>query len=148
MNWHIYKERLWSTEPSKFPPPKLSSLSTCPRNWLDERSDSVTWSAFRCIYSISRWGVWLRGNIPHGSPHLFCEWIKKKEPFVSAEPSPSQGAKLCSNFWTPSSLGCVDSSCKGVECVSGMFIQRLLMVLIAIDQKQVVLSSMQLGYMV
>lgn len=88
MNWHIYNQRLsevyWTC---KFPPPKLSPLSTCPRAWLDERSEPVTWAPLRCIHCNSRWGLRLRGNIPHGSPHLFSDRVKKKSLLYQLHPT-------------------------------------------------------------
>ncbi len=91
--------------PSRFPPPKLSSGSTCPHSWLDELAGSVTWAPTQA--KPLRWWVGLVVAWQHTPwERALLQWqIKKKEPFVSNEPNPSQGAKLCSNFWTPSSSG-------------------------------------------
>lgn len=93
MNWQTYKERLSSTEPAGFRLRNSHLRSTCPHSWLDERSPSVTWASLRWTHCDGGWGLWLRGNIAHGSLRLF-----KKLSLCTSRTQPKPGSQF---FWTP-----------------------------------------------
>lgn len=104
MNWPFIRRGFSSTQPAGFrlrnshreAPVHTPDWMRTQRQSRERRTGEPT--------ANDRWGLWLLGNIPHGSVHLFSDRLKR-EAFVSVRPNPSQGAKLCSNLWTPSISG-------------------------------------------
>lgn len=96
MKRHIYKKRLSTTEPAGFRlrNSHLEAPVLTP-DWMNSTA-SVTWATLRWSHCNNGWGLWLRGNIAHGSLCLFSDRSKKKRAFCMSwtQPKPPLGRPI------------------------------------------------------